>query len=197
MTEMGNTKVNKIFNRWNLCTFFNIDPCSVSSSKPLTILPTLGLEFKLSFEVYFNTFNVSSDYSEIFCLTPKNICYSNHSGIDNSKTWPVVYSVRQLYAVDEGLLRVLTQTNYVGRPRFYYYPTNLPAQKWISIEISQFPMKIGSLESLDFTSQFPKYAIGGKVKLPTYICSLLDSKTYFVFNATLGFLFSMLWLWNF
>ena len=107
----------------------------------MTILPTLGPEFKLSFELYINTFkNVSKWKTEIFRLTTKKICY-DYDGTDIGNITPAVF------AVDSGDIRVSTQTPKYwiapGYPNFYYYP-KFPVQKWTSVEISQFKVKLST-----------------------------------------------------
>ena len=116
---------------------FYIDSCYVSG-QPLTILPTLGPEFKVSFELYIDTFkNVSSWITEIFRLTTKKICY-DYDGTDIGNRFPAVF------AVDSGDIRVSTQKpKYWIAPGYPNFP-KFPVQKWTSIEISQFKVELST-----------------------------------------------------
>ena len=105
------------------------------------VSPPFQYEFKLSFELYINTFkNVSKWKTEIFRLTTKKICY-DYDGTDIGNITPAVF------AVDSGDIRVSTQTPKYwippGYPNFYYYP-KFPVQKWTSVEISQFKVKLST-----------------------------------------------------
>ena len=104
--------------------------CLVSHGKPLTILPTWGPEFHLSFELYINTFknmsfkNMTSMYAEILRFTSTNCSYvfDGFPGVD---------------ATEFGHVTISTQIGRGGFYGFYFYDKP-PVKRWSSIEISQF-----------------------------------------------------------
>ena len=113
-----------------------LDGFSVSPGNLITTLPTWGPEFKLSFELYFNSFNSRPGYAQILHFKPEYI-------FCDISLMPKKYNREDLTCDRIPAVFELDRKVYV----FIYYGSvysyDVSVKTWMKIEISLFNSTIG------------------------------------------------------